>query len=93
MVDRLLTNVPSVESRQPIRHREETQPHYGGAFDGTTTHRADFGVKHRKICPAELVLSRRDRSYKLLGNRGGHRFYRRVRPGVPAHGKLSAVEG
>uniref|UniRef100_A0A915DWE5 Uncharacterized protein n=1 Tax=Ditylenchus dipsaci TaxID=166011 RepID=A0A915DWE5_9BILA len=80
---------------KPIRQKAELFIH-SGAFDADTVHRSDFKGVVNKICPAEFVLTRRDRSYKLQGQRNGHRYYRKVVASVPDQVRLrrmSPVQG
>ncbi|CAD6186299.1 unnamed protein product [Caenorhabditis auriculariae] len=44
-----------------------------GEFLGQSTQRSDFTQKHVNICPAEKVLTRRDRSYKFHHSINGHK--------------------
>jgi len=82
----------------PIPPAASTLLQTGLPFDANTTHRHDF-VEKKGIdwCPAEMLLNRRDRSFQLVGDQQGHRWYQRVgRGGVddaPNRRQLAPVQG
>ncbi|KAK6031850.1 hypothetical protein OSTOST_01982 [Ostertagia ostertagi] len=62
-------------TRQRSMRPKETNYASTDAFAGKTTQRTDFTKKKVDICPAEKVLSRRDRTYEFSNTRNGHDFY------------------
>ncbi|KAK6016779.1 hypothetical protein OSTOST_17733 [Ostertagia ostertagi] len=67
--------VPKEATRQRSMRPKETNYASTDAFAGKTTQRTDFTKKKVDICPAEKVLSRRDRTYEFSNTRNGHDFY------------------
>ncbi|KAK6731869.1 hypothetical protein RB195_007991 [Necator americanus] len=61
--------------RQRSMRPTETNYLSSSAFVGDTTQKSDFTAKKVDICPAEKVLSRRDKSYEFSAKRNGHDFY------------------
>ncbi|RCN34341.1 hypothetical protein ANCCAN_19812 [Ancylostoma caninum] len=62
------------------------------AFIGDTTQKSDYTTKKVDICPAENVLTRRDKSYEFSATRNGHNFYHhRITHGNRSHSTLVPV--
>ncbi|KAI1722522.1 stabilizer of axonemal microtubules 2 [Ditylenchus destructor] len=77
-----------VEKVEPMRHKSHLTVSSNQRFDSATVHQTDYTAKMEKICPAELVLTRRDHSFRLSGRRNGHKYYKKIGPSIPADSRL-----
>ncbi|KAI6182266.1 hypothetical protein M3Y97_00361500 [Aphelenchoides bicaudatus] len=67
-----------------------------GPFDAMTTHRTDFIERQNgreKPCPAHVVLNQKTHNYQHVGQKDGHRFYRRVGLNSGASRELTRIIG
>uniref|UniRef100_A0A1I7UYC1 Uncharacterized protein n=1 Tax=Caenorhabditis tropicalis TaxID=1561998 RepID=A0A1I7UYC1_9PELO len=75
------------------RFDADTTYHDGFQEKSETTQHSDFIEKHVDICPAEKVLTRRDRSFEFKRTANGHRYYeQRVTHGTIQPNRLVPVE-
>ncbi|VDN50354.1 unnamed protein product [Dracunculus medinensis] len=63
--------------QSPFRPKESQYASHN-AFMDLTTHACDYINRTIQICPAQYVLTRGRKSFKLVGDSGGHRFYQSI---------------